>query len=531
MNYEHSAVVSAAAPETRDVLPDSSGRGWPLYVLIAALVTFVVLSLANSVARAPWWDEGLFADVALNFKNFNHFGNNLLAPNGYIPLPGVHQYTYWQMPLYMLGLGTWLKVVPFSVVTVRLFSMVWGLVYIGAWYAFMRGFRQSRGFSMFVAAMVALDYSVIAASSNGRMEMMCAALGQVALACYVCLRHRSWPVAMIVASWFGAAAFFSHPMGAIPNGFLAILILLDWARIRWWAVAAASVPYFLGIGLCALYASHNLPLYRAQSFANSSYRVSTAAQIFHHLLFDFYQRYLGFYLVNQYGINKLKIFGLLFGLAGVVALLFRRHLRRLPIARVLLILTAASYVFLAILDNQTFPIYFVYSLPFLTACGATWFFFEKSGSPGRKLAAVFLAGSLFTTIAGFGDKLYRNEDKLYYQPAVNAIVKNASPGATIMGGSQLGFALGFDNSRYRIIDDRFLGYFSGIVPELYVWDPFYVVVTSPDRHQAWNVSRENLAKYYHVVYKSAAYKIYKLNRTPEQTRTPGAAAETHTNGK
>jgi hypothetical protein len=87
-----------------------------------------------------------------------------------------------------------------------------------------------------------------------------------------------------------------------------------------------------------------------------------------------------------------------------------------------------------------------------------------------------------------------------------------------MGGSQLGFALGFDNSRYKIIDDRFVGYFSGIKPELYVWDPFYVVVTTPDRHLAWNVSRQTLKDHYHVVYKSDAYQVYKLNNPAEATK-------------
>ncbi|HEX4165243.1 MAG TPA: hypothetical protein VHZ55_07205 [Bryobacteraceae bacterium] len=518
MNHEYSAVASAVAAEAPSKSVGGSSRNWPAYIFAASLLAFLALALANSLARAPWWDEGLFSDVALNFRRFGHFGNTLLAPNGYIPLPGVHQYTYWQMPLYLVGLGTWLHLVPFNILDVRLFSLLWGVVYIGAWYAFVRGLGQTRAFALFVAAMIALDYSVIAASSNGRMEMMCAALGQLALAAYVCLRDKNWPLALIVASWFGAAAFFTHPMGAIPNGFLAVLILLDWSRIRWWAFFAAAVPFLLGIGACALYASHNPALYRAQSFANSSYRISTVKQIFHHLVFDFEQRYLGFYLINQYGVNKLKIFGLLFGLAGVVALLLNRRLRALTVSRVFLILAGASYIFLAILDNQTFPIYFVYSLPFLTACGATWVFFERPGSRARKLAYVFLAGSLFTTIAGFGDKLYRNENRLYYRPVVNAIVQNASPGATIMGGSQLGFALGFDNSRYKIIDDRFVGYFSGIKPELYVWDPFYVVVTTPDRHLAWNVSRQTLKDHYHVVYKSDAYQVYKLNNPAEATK-------------
>ncbi len=79
-----------------------------------------------------------------------------------------------------------------------------------------------------------------------------------------------------------------------------------------------------------------------------------------------------------------------------------------------------------------------------------------------------------------------------------------------MGGSELGFALGFNNARYRIIDDRFLGYYSGIAPDLYVSNAYYVANTLAGQ-PAWAASRRDLEEHYRLVYENSAYKIYKRN--------------------
>ena len=34
------------------------------------MAAFLVLTIGLSLTRSPWWDEGVFADLALNFRNF-----------------------------------------------------------------------------------------------------------------------------------------------------------------------------------------------------------------------------------------------------------------------------------------------------------------------------------------------------------------------------------------------------------------------------------------------------------------------------
>src|SRR5271169_2699794 len=90
------------------------------------MLVFLVLGIAQSLTLSPWMDEGMFADVAFSFRNFGHLGSSVLDPYGYQDLPGVHQYTYWQFPLYFVGLGIWFRMVPVTVVWMRLFSVAWG---------------------------------------------------------------------------------------------------------------------------------------------------------------------------------------------------------------------------------------------------------------------------------------------------------------------------------------------------------------------------------------------------------------------
>src|SRR6185437_770603 len=231
---------------------------------LAALLIFLTLSIGYSYARSPWWDEGLFTDVALNFQNVGHLGSPTLDPDGYLHFPGVRQYTYWQFPLYFVALGTWLHGVAATAVGVRLFSVGFGLLYIFSWFLFVRSVTRNENLALLVGAAVALDYASVSAASDGRMDMMCAALGEAALAAYVSLRDKNWNLALALAACFGAAAFFCHPMGLIANLCLAVLVIMDWRAIRWPGLVAAAAPFLLGGVLCLRYVLEAPQIYLTQ---------------------------------------------------------------------------------------------------------------------------------------------------------------------------------------------------------------------------------------------------------------------------
>src|SRR4051812_35641174 len=93
-----------------------------------AFLAFLVLSTAYSFTRSPWWDEGLFADVAVHFRKFGTLGSSVLASHSYLDLPEVDRYTYWHFPLYPLSLGTWFHFAPITVQSMRMYSVLWGCI-------------------------------------------------------------------------------------------------------------------------------------------------------------------------------------------------------------------------------------------------------------------------------------------------------------------------------------------------------------------------------------------------------------------
>jgi len=472
---------------------------------LGVLLTFLTLSIGYSYARSPWWDEGLFADVALNFRNLGHLGSLALDPDGYLHFPAVSQYTYWQFPLYLVSVGTWLRFVPPTVEWMRLFSVGFGLLYVFSWFLFVRSVTRNQSLALLVAAAVSLDYACVSAASDGRMDMMCAALGQTALAAYVSLRGNHWNLAVAVAAVFGAAAFFCHPLGVLPNVGLAVLVILDRRQIHWQGLAAAPVPFLLGGTLCLRYVLEAPQIYLAQSTSASAYRISTFGGIIRNLFNDAYSRYFFYYCGNLQGFSRLKVFCLLFGVAGIAGLLLDRRLRSQRITRLLLMLAGVAYAGIAVLDNQKLPVYFVHSVPIFSACGAVWVYncWARSGLKRTFASALFVTSMMGTTL-GFAYKIYQNDYRSEYIPAIRAIRRLAPPGDVVMGGSELAFQHGFGP---QLRDDRYLGFFSKLKPAVFVENEYYTNV----RQLPWIWSRRQLAKNFRLAFVNKFYKVYLRN--------------------
>ncbi len=470
----------------------------------AALAAFLALSIGFSLTRAPWWDEGVFADVALNFRNRGHLGSSVLDPHGYLEWPQVNYYTYWQFPLYLIVAGTWLHAVPPTVEWIRLLSVLCGCLYIYCWFALVRCLTRNQPLALFVASVVALDYATVATASDGRMDMMCAALGEAAMAIFVCLKGSNWTRAMFWAGCLGAASLFCHPMGALMNASLAALALLEWRQIRWQGLLAASIPYLIGAALWLAYISEAPQIFLAQTKAASGYRVGGLSSVIRNVANDLYLRYGGFYFGNLSGIYKFKVASLVFAVVGTVALASNRRLRGQPLGRFLLISACIGYVGVAAIDNQKFPIYFIYSMPVMSACGALWVYNRwRNGGAARLLPAALLASSLLATIGGFAFKIYGNDYDHLYRPTIRAIRTGLPPGGLIMGGSELGFAFGFGPG---LIDDRYLGYRTGKRPDVFVENEYYGRIGPAGR-----AADRVLGSQYHLTFANSAYKVYVRN--------------------
>ena len=478
-----------------------------------AMMVYLTLAIAHSLTKCPWWDEGVFADVALNFRNFAHLGSSVLAPYGYLEWPGVHQYTYWQFPLYFITLGTWFRLVPITVVWMRLFSVMWGCIFVFSWLVVVRSLSRKESLALLVASVVALDYVFVVTASNGRMDMMCASLGMAGLASYFQFRDSNWTRGVVLAAWCGAASLFCHPTGVVTNAAIAGMVVLDWRRITWGTIVLASLPYLIGVACCLHYIDQAPDVFLAQSKAASEYRVAGLGAILRNVLNDLYTRYIYYYYHGYTGVTKLKIASLIFPVGGVVGLLADRNLRSQPVAKRLLLLACIAYVGVAVVDNQKFGNYMVFSVPIFAACGVVWLYARwQEGERARILPCCLLAVSMAANIGGVGYKIYKNEYHDLYDPAVAAIRSSLPPGGLVMGGSELGFALGFGP---QLVDDRYLSFFSGQTPEVFVINGYYGPVwRSPRLLRAWNSSRSTLHNQYHLTFENKAYGVYMRNDVP-----------------
>jgi hypothetical protein len=476
----------------------------------AAALTFLALSIGSSLTRCPWMDEGVFADVALNFRNFGHLGSSVVDPYGYLEWPGVHQYTYWQFPLYVVSLGGWFRLVPTTVVWMRLFSVVWACLFLVSWFVIVRSLSRNESLALLVASVVGLDYVSVIAASDGRMDMMCASLGLAGLASYFWFRESNRARGVVVAAWFGAASLFCHPVGVVMNIAIGVMVLLDWRPIRWGTMVAALAPYLIGTAGCFYYIYQAPDVFLAQSRAASGYRVSGLGRILLNILNDVNKRYIYYYYAGYTGINKLKIGALVFPFGGVVGLLTDRNLRSQLVAKRLLLLACIAYVGIAVLDNQKYGNYLVFTVPVFTACGALWLYGRwQQGGLGRLLACCLLAVSVVTTFGAMGYKIYKNEYRNVYYPVVAAVRRSLPPGGLVMGGSELGFALGFGPP---LVDDRYLGFFSGKRPDVFVIDQYYTPPEhSPRLVEAWKSSRATLRNQYHLVFENTVFSVYVRN--------------------
>ena len=82
-----------------------------------------------------------------------------------------------------------------------------------------------------------------------------------------------------------------------------------------------------------------------------------------------------------------------------------------------------------------------------------------------------------------------------------------------MGGSELGYALGFNSN---LIDDRFLGYTSGKRPDVFVENEYY-----GGGGPGWDFSRQLLRTQYHLVLANSAYRVYVRNQARNQAAMSG----------
>src|ERR1035437_6204547 len=102
--------------------------------LIAGATPRAAASLAST--RAPWNDEGWFADPAYTLLTEGYMGSPIIHPRGTwlaAELTGIQTHTYWIMPGSPLLQALWYRIFGFGLLQMRAISLSAGLVAIWAW--------------------------------------------------------------------------------------------------------------------------------------------------------------------------------------------------------------------------------------------------------------------------------------------------------------------------------------------------------------------------------------------------------------
>jgi 4-amino-4-deoxy-L-arabinose transferase-like glycosyltransferase len=489
-------------------------------VLIAAVFTAFALMLLFT--KRPWVDEAWFTGPPLDLVTRGKFGTFLLDPAGshlrlYKPdafLRGINEHTYWVMPIHLLQLAAWGKLFGFSVFSMRMPSVLWGGVALASVGSIIRSLYGGRGAALIGAAVLAVDFGFVNGAADVRMDMTCTALGLAALAVYLGFREANFSGAVIGAHTLAAAAVFTHPNGIYSSAGLVLAMLwLDRHRVRPLTVALMAAPYALFGVLWGIYCLQAPEDFKAQFSANAAARASDAGAPWRGIWRELNGRFRNHFWPEDSRAGKIKIVGLVVYVAALTTLLSARKLREKDGCRLLLYLTLLQFLCLSLFSSFKATYYIIYILPYLAvATGiAASYLWSSYGTRVRVLCASALLSYLAVQTAAvtnlsMATSGYRKE----YTPVVTYLKSILKPDDLVMGTSELGFSLGFENP--QLVDDVWFGYWSVRRPTVLVVDRWYyapVIEAAASRGMPKAGYYDTLFKSFHLIREMKGYRIYR----------------------
>ena len=479
------------------------------------LVVYLALAVATARTLMPWCDEAWFSGPALHLLRWGTMGTPVLDPTAAWfsrDLTGIGRYTYWITPLYPFSQYLWFHVMPFSLFTVRLYSVLWGLVALVAWWALVRKLSGQEGLALLAMAFVAVDAAFVWGAGAGRMDIMCAALGVTGLAAYVLLRESHWTAAILLAHTAIAAAALAHPFAlGWCAALVSLMLYFDWRRIRLPQVAWTAVPYLVAAGAWGIYIARDPALWWSQFSGNVANRLPEG-------LFVWLRRQTVERFVYEYGLGPtthgfahVRIVVLALYLVGAIGVLANRKIRNHQGYRALLVAWGASSVTFALVDRDIHRFYMPHFSMTLAVLLAVWIWtsWQDRAVPRWALAgmaAALVAVQLATTGWHIRQDLYRND----YLVSTNYLKSQMHPGDVIFGSAELAFALGWDGT---VVDDYRLGYRTGRHAAFIVLDrnryQEWIPALQKTEPAAYQYIRGMLAQDYRLVQQDNEYQVYK----------------------
>jgi 4-amino-4-deoxy-L-arabinose transferase-like glycosyltransferase len=482
------------------------------WIVFCCFSVFIALAFARCWTNLPWCDEGWFFDTVYNLLTKGHTGTTVLVAKGF-PWDGIERYQFWQPPMFWIFDAAWLKVFGLSLVAYRSLSVVAGVGLLFCWYWLLRRFEAPRAVQLLALAIIATDYAVVKAGSDGRMDMLAASLGLAGVTVYLTLRETRFAAAVLLSQIFICCGGLTHPMGGIPYGAMLLWFFLsgkDWRRLQWIHLPLAAAPYLIGAAGWGAYISQDPETFRKIFFgSNVKGRMDGFSHPLNALRSEIVYRYLEpFGLRATFWVVKTKLLVPVVYLCVMVAVWLTPSLRREKWLRPFLAMWVIAFLSLLLFDAQRNGTYMVHVFPLygVLLASLVWWLWNRAALFPRLAIAAFLAGFILLQIGGSAYLIATNPMRRQYEPAVEFVKQHARPGDRVVGSGELGFGLGFD----ALYDDKALGYYVNQKPDLIVVSPRYrawfeqVHVEQPEVYQ-FVVNR--LAEY-EPVFRTDAFEVY-----------------------
>jgi 4-amino-4-deoxy-L-arabinose transferase-like glycosyltransferase len=493
------------------------------FTFLGILILYLGLATGRALTTQPWNDEAWYTSPSLSLIKNGTTATPLLEPVGHF-WKGIDQRTYWVVPLMFYEQVPWFEIFGFSLLSARLHAMAWGLIALFSWGWIVHKLTADRAMAFATMAALACDYQFVSQTALARMDSMALGLASLAVLLYLWLREAHFGWAIFTAQLAVVACGLTHPTAGVPAFIaLAFLILyLDRRRLGWKSVALAIVPYLLGVAFWGWYISFAPDLFRAQFFGNVGDidRLGGFSHPFRAMARELgrYAGMAGFQTGMQH-LYRIKLGVILVYFLAVACLFARKETRQHAGIRTLLWLWTVYFLSMTFYDNTKEVKYAIHIVALFDAVVAVWVVsWWRKGGVDRMLSA---AGAAVFVSIGVGGLLYtsliqRDYEKIYL-PAALFLEHTAQPGDLILGGSELGFALGFDSN---IVDDNSFTYVTHKAPVFIAMSNNYKEFLRGYRAKALPMSSyfdRLLAEKYVRVYSNRGYDIFE-ERTKVKAR-------------
>jgi hypothetical protein len=487
------------------------------FLVVTVVLLYLALAFGSSLTKRPWIDEAYQANCSLDVLVRGTAGLSMLEPSGFINRPGqyfsgINHFNFLWMPIPYYVFAAWYKLFGFSLISTRLISATCGLILVLACRTIVWQLTGNRMLALLAMFLVAVDREVIDAGSDGRPDMLAAALCFAGLAVYLYLRTKSLDRAVFAGHCLIAAGVFSHPVAM--NGFFGGIFLalyLDRSRLRWKHLFLAGLPYVLALGGWGLFILRDRADFWPQFSANLRSRGSGFFAPWRSVWDEISKRYVSFYLPPYaYGVNRLRILIPLVYFFAALAGWFVPSLRRLPGRRALLSLAVLYFAIMTFAEGLKSSYYLIHAIPMFACTLAIWVDWCWSRGALLRWSAITMTAAVALLQIGWTAALVRRNDYLNaYVPVIAFLRVQAPKPVVVMGTTELGFALGFYGN---VIEDSALGYYTKKRGAYIVVDDRTLgqAMQAYKTYAPWLYSYEQdlLAREYRVVYNRRPYTIY-----------------------